>query len=116
MENVTKYKNLDKSEIRNFLSDLLVKNLQHEIHLKREDVTKKYTNNNTFSYQIEVAEQEIKYWQIKLQIYKERVAIYQLVDINGWSVHEMSDDSDGIFIGTHEEHKTSMQNIKNDIP
>jgi hypothetical protein len=110
MKNSEIHEGLKKKEIRDFLSQTLVKFMEEQIDNSK--VVLIPHNEDPYEWSIQDTEQKIKYHTKQLQIYKGMQAILQLVKMMGWQEFDVSDETEKDlsytlkmnFIGTQEEY------------
>lgn len=113
MKDIDVHQGLDKKEIRDFLSNELAKNSTRDIKARRVS----YNSNNPFQSAIDSADSQIEYWtKIKNNSLASKV-IFDLINSNGWSEHDISDyttktnDYYISFIGTEEEYNKLVETL-----
>lgn len=116
MDNQNIHKGLDNQTLRDFLAMGLVKNFkeQHDI------VIPSIAHVNALDYSIKKLEAEIEAKQKLLVCLREKSALLQIVEMNGWEEFDVSDWTHKYaqrehymsFIGTKEEHEMLINIIK----
>lgn len=106
---------LEKSEIRDFLSEGLLTILRLELDNKKEVVLS--NGKYDLDYHIREAQANLNYWKTNLQLLHNKAAILSLIEQSNWEEHDVSDETllDGndfymSFIGTKEEYETFIKN------
>lgn len=97
---------LEKSEVRDFLSEGLRTILRLEAENKKEVIV-----------HIREAQANINYWKVKLQLLHNKAAILSLIEQSNWEEYDVSNETvaDGNnfyrnFIGTKEEYANFILN------
>lgn len=118
MKNSTIHEGLDKKELRDFIAISFAKNFDSATENKK--VPFPFDKREPFGSEIKSAEQEILYWQNKLQSAKEKLALFQIMKMNNWEDFDVSDETEKdlpytlslCFIGTEKEHISLLKKIK----
>jgi adenine C2-methylase RlmN of 23S rRNA A2503 and tRNA A37 len=120
MKNSEIHNGLDKKEIRDFLSQTLVKFMEEQFE-NAQSVPIPH-HDDIYEYSIQKTEQDIKYHTKQLQIYKGMQATIQLIKMNGWQEFDVSDETEKDtkhilkmnFIGTEKEYDFLLLQINGD--
>ena len=112
---------LDKKEIRDFLSIAVVKNFESEIGHKKPIIP--YREGNSFEWAIKDTENEIIYYQRKLECLKERQAIAKMIKMNNWNEFNVSEETINDtgyklhmnFLGTQSEYDNLINTLKKKV-
>jgi len=119
MEKVDIHAGLEKSQIRDFLAqtlrDALSKNIQKTAVL--------FIPEDPLQYSIDQANSEIQFWQNQLKQSQAIKSIVQLIKMNGWDEHDVSDFTPLepnekyhiSFIGTNSEYESLMIKLRNKV-
>ena len=118
MKNSEVHNGLDKREIRDFLAISLAKNFEAEV--KKDETSIPYNQNDSMGWSIRNAEKDLVKAQEKLRILKERSAILQMIELNGWEEFDISDETEKdlqyalylSFIGTEKEYNKLVKSIE----
>jgi hypothetical protein len=110
------HEGLPQKEIRDFLSQQMVKAFEDDFNNEKKHVPNTYDG---FDWAIRNCLADIEHQTKLLENLKTKQAIMKLVETNGWIEHDVSDevynDTDyklGMsFIGTDEEHNILMKQI-----
>ena len=121
MKNSKIHFGLEKSELRDFFSISLVRNLEKEISNNREEIFKddEFVKNG-LDYQITYAKNEIKYQKKNIEILNEKKSLLLLIENMNWSQFDVSDETKRdfdsefwlSFIGTEQEFEKRLQLLK----
>jgi len=103
------HNNLPHKELRDFISLSLVKNFQKDCDNQKERVGP--IKDNPVEWAIKDCESEIAFYQRKLELRKELLALTQIMKMNNWREFDVSDQvsrDSGLklilsFIGTEKE-------------
>jgi hypothetical protein len=122
MKNSEIHNSLDKKEIRDFLSIGLVQLFEEEKKNKRDCIF--FDNGDMLEWGIKDAEAHIEYFKKYIEISKSKQAIIRLIKMNNWQEFDVSDETQKdlshslalSFIGTEEEYKNLLKQIKNKKP
>lgn len=115
MDNHKIHEGLERADLRDFFSQMLVKN-----QLAHKNNRKKLADYNIggLEWAIQDCLGEIEFHQKKLQLLKEYQAIVTLINMQGWMEFDVSDytksDSSSwmSFIGTEDEYNSLMKLFK----
>lgn len=111
MKNSEIHEGLPQKEIRDFLSMSMVKAFDEESNNKK-NYSALAKLDNSIERAIAIARADIKFLEKYINNLTHKQAILNLIELNGWQEHDVSDitekDIDGTlwmnFIGTEEEH------------
>jgi hypothetical protein len=120
MKNSEIHNNLERKEIRDFLSISLVKLFEEETGNKKE--TFAHDREDIFGWCIKDAEAQIKYLKKYIEICRSKQAIVQLIKSNNWEEFDVSDETEKDsphtlkmnFIGTKREYDFLLLMINGD--
>jgi hypothetical protein len=121
MKNTKIHQGLEKSELRDFFSISLLRNLEKLINNEREQVFKDNEFiKNGLDVQITYAVNEIKYQKKNIEILNEKKSLLLLMENMDWSEFDVSDETERdfdspywlSFIGTEEEFDFFLNLIK----
>jgi len=117
MKNSEIHNGFEKKEIRNFLAQSLIDASVRLKNNKLEIIP--YSEDKALEYVIRNAELNIEFFQKNIQIYKQILAIQQLISLNDWQEFDVSDETEKnikegwmSFIGTENEHKHLLEIIR----
>ena len=118
MKDIDIHNGLPQQEIRDFLSQSILKTYVRERQNKKVEIP--YIKEDTWQWSILDTEAQIAERQEYLKILKERQAIVLLIKNNGWQEYDVSDyveasysnESWMNFIGTEAEYKGFMKNFE----
>lgn len=121
MKNSTIHEGLDKKELRDFIAYSFAKNFDSATENKK--VPFPFDKREPFSSEIKSAEQEILYWQNKLQSAKEKSALFQITKMNNWEDFDVSDETEKdlpyklslCFIGTENSQSQVLETCASPI-
>lgn len=119
MKNSKIHSGLENSVLRDFLSTSLIINFEMEFKNNKLIVPHNPNVDNAIDYAIKDCENDIAFYNKKLQILKERQAILTLIKIQGWKEFDVSDETEKDlvytlkmnFIGTQSEYDTFISNV-----
>lgn len=122
MKNSKIHLGLENEEIRNFLSLAMVKNYQQEFGNKKQIEPYRPTEDGSFMYIISNCENEIKFHTKRLQLLKEKEAIFTLIRMQGWEEFDVSVETDKDleytlkmnFVGTQSEYDGFIGTLENE--
>jgi len=121
MKNSKIHVDLDDAALRDFLSVAIVKNHLQQIENKKKIINIRPTPENAFEWSIQDCENDIAFYNRKLELLREMQAIDILFKRNGWAEHDVSDLTECdlecggwmTFIGTKEEYDNLTKKLKN---
>lgn len=121
MNNTKIHQGLEKSELRDFFSISLLRNLEKSINNKREKVFKdnEFVKNG-LDFQITYAKNEIKYQKKEIELLNEKKSLLLLMENMGWSDFDVSDETKRDFdseywlnfVGTKKEYENFLHSLR----
>lgn len=116
MKNSEIHQGLENAYLRDYFAISVMKNFEKEYSTKLEHVC--FDIENPWESTILKTEKTIEYEKKRLEIFKERQALFCLIKAQGWKEHDVSDetekDLDGWlnFVGTEEEYDVFIESLK----
>ena len=118
MKDIDIHNGLPEQELRDFFSQELVKSWVSEIHNKKS--VPRYNEADPIQWAIGDAEADIQYHKKRLEILKQRHALFTLIKERGWKEHDVSDyvlnlyamEMKMSFIGTDDEYNNLMKKLE----
>lgn len=118
MKDIDIHNDLPQQEIRDFLSQSMLKTYIRERDNKKVEIP--YMKDEPWQWSILDTEAHIQERQEYLKILKDRQAIMRLIKDNGWKEYDVSDYISRSysethwmnFIGTEQEHKAFMKDFE----
>lgn len=118
MKNSEIHNGLPEKELREFLSNALVKNLTLEINARKIDVP--YNAKVPYDRDIKDIEQQIVFLNKKLELIREKSSLLHIIAIKNWDDFDISDETTNdlpyrysrSFIGTKDEYEQLLLKIK----
>jgi len=118
MKNSQIHNGLDSKEMRDFISNSFVINFDSETSLEKPKIP--YDSSNPIMWSIRNKEAEIEMNIKHLKLLKEKQALIEIMNMRGWSEHDVSDETEKDshytlkmnFIGTEEEYNTFINSLK----
>ncbi len=116
MKNSEIHQGLENAYLRDYFAISVMKNFQKEYSTKLEHVSSDI--ENPWASTILRSEKTIEYEKKRLEIFKERQALFVLIKAQGWKEHDVSDETEKdleswlSFIGTEDEYDRFVESLK----